>query len=48
MKADGDSEQTIAAAEAALVALRQTLQLVREYLESEQQRATEARETPPD
>lgn len=45
MKADGDSEQTIAAAEAALETLRQTLQPVREYLEREQQRASE---TPPD
>jgi hypothetical protein len=48
MKADGDSEQTIAAAEEALEALRRTLQPVREYLESEQQRASETRETPPD
>ena len=46
MKADGDSEQTIAAAEAALVTLKQTLQLVHEYLEREQQRATETREPP--
>src|SRR5262249_6242195 len=48
MKADGDSDQTIAAAEAALVTLKQTLQLVHEYLEREQQRATQTRETPPD
>jgi len=46
MKAGGDSEQTIAAAEAALVTLKQTLQLVHEYLEREQQRATETREPP--
>ena len=46
MKADGDSEQTIAAAEEALVTLKQTLQLVHEYLEREQQRATETREPP--
>jgi hypothetical protein len=48
MKADGDSERTIAAAEAVVVTLRRTLQLAREYLEWEQQRATETRETPPD
>ena len=45
MKAAGDSEQTIAALEAALVRLRQILELAREYLELEQQRQTEA---PPD
>jgi hypothetical protein len=38
MKADGDSERAIAAGEAALVTLRRTLQLAREYLEWEQQR----------
>ena len=48
MKADGNSERTISAAEAALVTLRRTLQLAREYLKWEQQRATETRETPPD
>jgi hypothetical protein len=48
MKADGDAERTIAAAEAVLVTLGRTLQLAREYLEWEQQRATETRETPPD
>jgi hypothetical protein len=48
MKADGDAERTIATAEAVLVTLGRTLQLAREYLEWEQQRATETRETPPD
>ena len=39
MKADGDSEQTIASGEAVLVTLRRILELVREYLAREQARA---------
>ena len=39
MKADGESERTIAAGEAELVTLRRILELARKYLELEQQQA---------
>jgi hypothetical protein len=48
MKADGDSERTIAAGEAVLVTLRRTLELAHEYLELEQQHRDRDARGPPD